>query len=436
MWHLVKIPRILHVYWGGGPLPYLRYMTVKTFIGLNRDWQVRVYFPQYPQKHMSWTTHEQKYEFKGTDYTGELLRLPIREVRFNFEEIGVSNTLSEVHKSDFLRWYLLSTTGGLWADMDLLFFQPIDNVPFNTKCNAGLDTGVNISRYGHSIGFMFGSKNNLYYRYIWCKTKAALNQENYQSIGSLLSNTLFPRLDNIVRVLPALNVFNIPMDVVYAYDAMHVGEIFCAGDMGRYTDSSIGLHWYAGHVLAGQFLKDTNGGLENVPDSVVGKTLKAITGSTLPAFLNTLIPEGSAVLDLGSGDKKLAGLLHAKVTTVDAWEPFKPDVVWNMNKTPLPFKDKSYDTVLLLDTIEHFKKEKGVEVLKEAKRICKKSVIVLTPLWWTDNLDNMNDENSSYFGNPFEAHQSLWSVEDFQGFKPLTELRLIRNYFFGVWEKR
>jgi SAM-dependent methyltransferase len=438
MWHLHKIPRILHVYFGGDKVSYLRYMTVKTFVNLNRDWQVRFYYPRFPQPLKSWVSFEQKYLFEGEDYFEQLKKLPIKMIPFDFTTIGVDNSLSEVYKSDYLRWYLLSTVGGLWSDMDILYFKPMNSLPFNTPDNVHIDTGVCICRYGHSIGFMLASKENLYYSYVWKRTKQAWNASNYQSIGSILSNRLFPTVAAIQRVLPQLNPVNIPMDVVYAYDAARIHDIYKSTNLGRFTNHSIGLHWYAGHPLAGQYLQETKGGVNAIPDCVLGKTLTALTSISLPSYVNRLVggSKHARVLDLGCGDKTLATLIQGTVTTVDLWEKFKPDVVWDLNQTPLPFGDDSFDMILMIDVIEHLEKERGMELLREAKRITKGTILLLTPLWWTDNLDCMSDKDSPYYENPYERHKSLWAKEDFKGWTEVTELGFIRNYYIGVWEKQ
>jgi hypothetical protein len=74
---------------------------------------------------------------------------------------------------------------------------------------------------------------------------------NYQGAGSIVMNEIH---DKILRLDP--NACNIPMDVVYPYDALHISEIFSphiTGAQTRLTDHTIGVHWFAGHGLAGEF---------------------------------------------------------------------------------------------------------------------------------------------------------------------------------------
>jgi len=71
---------------------------------------------------------------------------------------------------------------------------------------------------------------------------------------------------------------------------------------------------------------------------------------------------------------------------------------------PLPFKTSSFDTVLLLDVIEHLKKEEGLQLVEEAKRVASHRVILSTP-----NYHAIRDAHATMTGwNQFEAHLSHW----------------------------
>ncbi|MFH0806007.1 MAG: methyltransferase domain-containing protein [Patescibacteria group bacterium] len=434
-WHLKKIPKIAHFYWGGGILSYARYMTVASFQKFNTDWEIRVYAPIYPSTTKSWGTFEQKYELKVDDYSPKLKELGITIIPINFARIGIDNSLSEVHKSDFLRWWLLSTVGGLWSDFDILYFKSINNVSFNKSEYSNIDVGVCICEYGYSIGFMLASPNNEYYQYIWEKAKMVWNKDNYQCIGSVLFNSNFPTIESIKKRFPNLNPINIPMETVYAYDANHINEIYQSTDTSKLLPTSIGLHFYAGHNLAGEFLQKTNGGLNISNDCLPSKILNFINSDDLPTFINKLIKPNNSVLDLGCGDKKFINRLKGIHTTLDIWEPFNPDVLWDLNKLPLPFEDNSFNVILAIDVIEHLKKENGKLLLEELKRIVKNKIILFTPLWWTENLYYMNNIESNYYGNPYERHLSLWTKEDFKEWKENLGINFLSNYYFGIWSK-
>jgi len=273
MWHLTKIPKILHVYWGGGKLAYLRYLTLVSFKHLNPEWQIIFYKPTVPQPSFFWNSEEQLYGDNYVDCSGRIKDLDIIIKEINFDEIGFFNNASEVHKSDFLRWKLLYEVGGAWTDMDILFIKPIGEICFNKPQMEEIDTVVCV-KDTHSIGFLMGSKNNEYFKTLHQASKREYRKEGYQSIGSLLCNKLFPTLESIIS--KKLNPYNLSMDVVYASDWNHVNELFGTKYSNKITNNTIGLHWYGGSRIAGDYLNNTNGGLYNQGDSMIDMQIRRI----------------------------------------------------------------------------------------------------------------------------------------------------------------
>lgn len=268
-WKL-NVPKIAYFYWGETVMPFLRYKTIQTFRKQNPDWDIKLYVPAYPYSGMTWGTHEQKVPIYAVDYSHELKHLDIEIIKFDFDTIGVRNAIPEVFKSDFLRLYLLGTTGGLWSDMDILYFKPMDDMAINSEENAKADTFISICDYGHSIGFMLAACGSVFFSRLFDAAKERFSQDNYQSIGACLYNKLFPTVEKIRDA--GVEAVNIPMDTVYSYHAGLIDHIYNSGDMSRYTPGSIGLHWYAGHPLAGAAINKVVDGMKG--DNVLMKTLE------------------------------------------------------------------------------------------------------------------------------------------------------------------
>lgn len=70
------------------------------------------------------------------------------------------------------------------------------------------------------------------------------------------------------------------------------------------------------------------------------------------------------------------------------------------------FRPKSFDAVIALDVVEHFKKEEGFDLIRQMESIARKKVIVLTPFGFT--VQHPVD------GNPFQEHKSGWYIHDFR----------------------
>lgn len=161
-WHLT-VPKIFHTYWGGDVLSYMRYMTIVSFMRQNPDWRVILWLPAEESIKRTWGSRELNYDVLCDDYLPKLMELPIEKIRVDFRDYGYANTISEVHKSDFLRMHLLGTMGGLWSDMDVLYFKPMTALGVNKPENANKETYVCISHYGHSAGFLMALPGSRYY---------------------------------------------------------------------------------------------------------------------------------------------------------------------------------------------------------------------------------------------------------------------------------
>jgi len=69
---------------------------------------------------------------------------------------------------------------------------------------------------------------------------------------------------------------------------------------------------------------------------------------------------------------------------------------------PLPFEDGSFDTVLLMEIIEHLPEQQAFELIAEAKRVATKRVIVSTP-----NYPAFREGHTTITGyNDLDAHLS------------------------------
>ena len=270
-WEL-GIPKILHVYWGGGKLSYLRYLTVESFMKRNPDWEIRFYYPTHPTTVKTWVTHENKLEQPETDFTQKLMELPITKTAVNFNDFGFPNELSEVHKSDVLRLKLLSTVGGLWSDMDIFYFKPMSWFYLNKSENSHIETFYCNRDYGHSIGFLMATPQNKFFEKLFELSKNSYNAQSYQTFGANLYNRYF-RAEGTVEVLTP-SAINISMDVVYSHRAGDTADLLDPNKAPKFTAKSLGIHWFGGDLTWKNFLLDTDGGLINVPDCIIGDLIK------------------------------------------------------------------------------------------------------------------------------------------------------------------
>lgn len=75
---------------------------------------------------------------------------------------------------------------------------------------------------------------------------------------------------------------------------------------------------------------------------------------------------------------------------------------------PLPFDDREFNTVLLLEIVEHLDKSEGIELINEAKRVAQERVIISTP-----NYPAFRPGHITMTGyNELEAHRSYWTRKE------------------------
>jgi mannosyltransferase OCH1-like enzyme len=175
MWHLTKIPKIAHFYWGGGALSYLRFLSVASFKKQNPDWQVQVHVPSVDSvAPADWNNNISQ------DFRTQLVELDVDVVAHDFDSYGLTNQAHEVHKSDFLRWRLLATQGGLWSDIDILYIRSMNNLAENLAENSTVDTALCplMPPNKHTVGFILGSANNAFYKHT-----SELSLKNYNPHG-------------------------------------------------------------------------------------------------------------------------------------------------------------------------------------------------------------------------------------------------------------
>lgn len=96
------------------------------------------------------------------------------------------------------------------------------------------------------------------------------------------------------------------------------------------------------------------------------------------------------------GDLWLPDLLKAKRKALHR-------LVLQMNAVALPFADRSFDVVMVLDVLEHLPKSHGWQAIREAERVATRQVIVTVP-------NDFHEQDEKYLdGNPYQVHRSGWT---------------------------
>lgn len=244
---------MIHLYWSGKILPYMRYLTLLTLCRHNPDKMVILYTGN--QEMVRFNTNEQGYDVYANDYTHLLKELPI-EIK-DIATLPLPNKVLQynaIHTSDILRWFVLSQYGGYWSDMDIYYLKPV----------PVYNTDVTICRQStHSIGFLYGKQYNTYHTQMYNRC-VNLDTEEYQGYGADILNKMKD------SEIPCTYT-NIPLTTVYPYSYNNMDKLYGGGIL-KIPDDTVGIHWYAGNNNAAKLinrlrhdnLHEYNGGIGRV----------------------------------------------------------------------------------------------------------------------------------------------------------------------------
>lgn len=245
-----NIPKHFYAYWDGSPMSFLQYLTVITFKELNPDWKITIYVPEIRFIGTTWNTPEQKNKYTGVDYFSELCKLDIEIKKINFEHIGFKNNVSEVIKSDYLRYWLLGNYGGLWSDMDIIYTKPITEL-FNSNLQVfgnanNIDTVICHFNNHYPVGLLMSSEKNPYYLAIHNNSLKYFNPQEYQSLGCCLLKKMFETPQIINKHFPELNILVLSEQSYLPYKWNRIDEIFVHNIPDKMNEETIGIHWFNG----------------------------------------------------------------------------------------------------------------------------------------------------------------------------------------------
>lgn len=265
MWHLNNINKIVYLYWGRNkPLSYLRFKTVESLSKLNPDWKIKVFYPVQICEVETWSSHEQKYHSHVVpDYFSYLSKFSNVEVEsFDMESIGFSNDISEVHKSDIIRLYLLKEFGGVWSDFDIFYTRPLSFADFNRQENKDKESFICYHHSYNSVGFLASKKGSNLFNDLFKALKYNAHKNTYQSLGRDLFkdvlNDWYVDCDD-EKTFENTGIHNIKFETVYPYTWNKTDIIF--SDEFEMPVESIGVHWYAGSKKSAEIE-------ENLPEHV------------------------------------------------------------------------------------------------------------------------------------------------------------------------
>ena len=99
-------------------------------------------------------------------------------------------------------------------------------------------------------------------------------------------------------------------------------------------------------------------------------------------------------LNIGCGEKKLKGYVN-----LDSSAEVNPDVVWDLEKKPLPFQESIFSEVVAEHVLEHI--SNFVSLMHELWRICENKAVIKIRTPFYSSWGQFNDPTHVRFFSPF-----------------------------------
>ena len=225
-------------------MSYLNYLTIISFNKHHLNWKINIYRPIKRTLEKSWSTFENKFEYNEKCYFKELNEIEnVKIHQIDFDKIGFDNEVSEVIKSDYLRYYILEKYGGVWSDFDIIYINDL-----TSKFNFEEDTIIFYKWY-YPVGFFITMPNSRIFQYLLEKCKIHYNSNNYQCLGANLFSNLFENID-IKHIQNSIKICDIDYYLPFEWNEL---DEFLLKVENTLPKNCIGLHWFNGAAASKQY---------------------------------------------------------------------------------------------------------------------------------------------------------------------------------------
>ena len=246
------IPKRMFFYFDGNNLSYLRYMTVKSFAVFNPTWEIVVTKPATAGLTSRNLIPLDTDYYRGSDYWPQLLKLPVRVDVYNDEIVGKYHVAGV---SDVWRFETLVNAGGFYADTDVLFVKPMDEMCRILEGYAGL---IHYYKDTFYIGFLASTAGNKFFADVAREGRKSLSNADYWSAGACTIGKLLR--DKVAADVPCGMVL---LAARYPDTKMYIGANADFYPVGNHELNELwtrkdfvvppqctGIHWHGASMVA------------------------------------------------------------------------------------------------------------------------------------------------------------------------------------------
>jgi len=258
------------LFWCGGNISYLRYLTFKTLRHFHPDSVIKLYVSKQYNKHIhNWDIEKQDFETEITqDYKANIAQLGVKIIEMDY--FG-SPDFCAIRQADMFRFWSLYHFGGFYLDTDQLILKSFNTLPLNKNLIYSQFSNVDRSRYAPT-GVIGCAKGDPIAKIAMKIVNDTYTHEVYNSSGPIAWETVLEEVNKSEH--PEYS--NVPEECFY--------PINCSSDIGKvYNGSyiipkpSYCLHLYLGHPLSQEFNKKYTESFAKTSNDTISKFLRGLS---------------------------------------------------------------------------------------------------------------------------------------------------------------
>lgn len=238
------IPKIFHLFWSGGPISYLRYVTFLTLRKHHPNWSIKLHVAN-SFGSASWPQDAIFQDFSKNitkDYYPMVKNIVNEVCLYDRHPNDAPN-----YQSDFFRWDILAEQGGFYLDTDQVILKPFDDLICHRFIYSEYMCRNNTLHYT-PVG-VIGAETGLELTKHIQATIASYYTTNYNSIGPFMFLSVIGKRPDL---LSSIDAFNSGKFLFYPiFDSEDVGAIY-SGSFSP-PKESYALHWFGGHWRSQEF---------------------------------------------------------------------------------------------------------------------------------------------------------------------------------------
>ena len=259
------------LFWCGGKISYLRYLTFQTLRHFHPDSTIKLYISKKSNKGVhQWSGEKQDFENEDgiKDYLDDIKKLNVKVIEMDY--FGSPN-YCPIYQVDLARWWMLyNGLCGFYLDMDQIILKSFSTLPLDKDFIYSRFSNADRPMYSPT-GVIGSVKHGKVAKVMMDMVPSNYSPQSYNSSGPFV----FESVINKMNLLSDPDSFNTPYDYFYPINCSSgVSEIYS----GKYLipKDSYALHIYLGHPLSQKFNKIYTEGFAKDSNDTISKKIKEL----------------------------------------------------------------------------------------------------------------------------------------------------------------